>query len=57
MNHEQQKINNRKYLSRSDYSMINKKKKEGNANNIFIKKLDIGEIKIGNEDMVKNNNI
>ena len=56
MNHEQQKINNRKYLSRSDYSIINKKKKEENANNIFIKKLDIGEIKIGNEDMVKNNN-
>ena len=56
MNHEQQKINNRKYLSRSDYSMINKKKKEENAKNIFIKKLDIGEIKIGNEDMVKNNN-
>ena len=56
MNHKQQEINNRTYLSRSDYSIINKKKKEENANNIFIKKLDIGEIKIGNEDMVKNNN-
>ena len=49
INHEQQKINNRKYLSRSDYSIINKNKKnEEKAKNLFIKKLDIGEIKIEN---------
>ena len=28
VNHEQQKINNRKYLSKSDYSIINKNKKK-----------------------------
>ena len=50
-NSEQQKINNRKYLSRSDYSIINKNKKnEEKAKNIFIKKLDIGEIKIENSN-------
>ena len=53
-NNEQQKINNRKYLSRSDYSIFNKNKnKEEKGKNIFIKKLDIGEIKIENS----NNNI
>ena len=54
VNNEQQKINNRKYLSRSDYSIFNKNKnKEEKGKNIFIKKLDIGEIKIENS----NNNI
>ena len=54
INNEQQKINNRKYLSRSDYSIFNKNKnKEEKGKNIFIKKLDIGEIKIENS----NNNI
>ena len=54
VNNEQQKINNRKYLSRSDYSIFNKSKnKEEKGKNIFIKKLDIGEIKIENS----NNNI
>ena len=56
INHEQQKINNRKYLSRSDYSIINKnKKKEEKSKNIFIKKLDIGEIKIENSNKNINN--
>ena len=55
INHEQQKINNRKYLSRSDYSIINKKKKEEKVKNIFIKKLDIGEIKIENSNKKRNN--
>jgi serine/threonine protein kinase len=54
MNHEHQKINNRKYLSRSDYSSINKKKKEEKVKNIFIKKLDIGEIKIDNINQLNN---
>ena len=54
MNHEHQKINNRKYLSRSDYSSINKKKKEEKVKNIFIKKLDIDEIKIDNIDQLNN---
>ena len=52
MNHEHQRINNRKYLSRSDYSSINKKKKEEKVKNIFIKKLDIDEIKIDNIDQL-----
>ena len=51
VNNEQQKINNRKYLSRSDYSIFNKNKnKEEKGKNIFIKKLDIGEIKIENSN-------
>ena len=51
INNEQQKINNRKYLSRSDYSIFNKNKnKEEKGKNIFIKKLDIGEIKIENSN-------
>ena len=54
MNHEHQRINNRKYLSRSDYSSINKKKKEEKVKNIFIKKLDIDEIKIDNIDQLNN---
>ena len=55
-NNEQQKINNRKYLSRSDYSIFNKNKnKEEKGKNIFIKKLDIGEIKIENSNQNINN--
>ena len=54
LNHEQQKINNRKYLSRSDYSIMNKKKKEEKVKNIFIKKLDIGEIKLDNFNQINN---
>ena len=54
MNHEHQRINNRKYLSRSDYSSINKKKKEEKVKNIFIKKLEIDEIKIDNIDQLNN---
>ena len=54
INHEQQKINNRKYLSRSDYSIINKKRKEEKTKNIFIKKLDIGEIIIDNSNPLNN---
>ena len=56
VNNEQQKINNRKYLSRSDYSIFNKNKnKEEKGKNIFIKKLDIGEIKIENSNQNINN--
>ena len=56
INNEQQKINNRKYLSRSDYSIFNKNKnKEEKGKNIFIKKLDIGEIKIENSNQNINN--
>ena len=56
VNNEQQKINNRKYLSRSDYSIFNKNKnKEEKGKNIFIKKLDIGEIKIENSNKNINN--
>ena len=58
INHEQQKINNRKYLSRSDYSIINKNKKEEkshkNNKSIFIKKLDIDDIKI--DHLIKHDN-
>ena len=54
MNHEHQRINNRKYLSRSDYSSINKKKKEEKVKNIFIKKLDIEDIKIDNINQLNN---
>ena len=53
INHEQQKINNRKYLSSSDCSIFKNKKKE-KLKNIFIKKLDIGEIKISNMSKINN---
>ena len=54
MNHEHQRINNRKYLSRSDYSIINKKKKDERIKNIFIKKLDIEGIKVNNINKINN---
>ena len=54
VNHEQQKINNRKYLSKSDYSIINKNKKKEKNKNIFIKKLDISDIKLDNTNKCNN---
>ena len=54
INHEHQKINNKKYLNSSDCSFLRNKEKEKRAKNIFIKKLDIGDIKIANTNKINN---
>ena len=57
INKDSQKINNRKYLSKSDYSILNKKQKDLQNNNVENKNVDIKGIKIGNLNNLKKKTI